>query len=253
MLRIWSKLLMSVSTAKKFRRILVKLSGEGLMGSHSFGFDSSILLRLATEVKVVRENGIEVSLVIGGGNIFRSCNAEINIDRVQADYIGMLATVINALAFSGALVQINCPVQVMSSIPIPTVCEPFIRSHALNYLSSGHVVIFAAGTGSPFFTTDTAAVLRAIEMSCDAILKVTQVDGVYSVDPQLDQSARRYKRLTYTDVLARGLRIMDTTAIALAQENNLPIMIFTIHTTNSLADVLAGRGLFTIISSEDEL
>ena len=236
---------------RRFRRVLLKLSGEGLMGPRPFGIDTETVGRLATEIKNVHGKGITISLVIGGGNLFRGVDGvAAGMERAGADYMGMLATVMNALAIGEALKQVGCPVRVMSAIPMPTVCEPFVRNRALHHLSKGRIVVFAAGIGSPFFTTDTAATLRAIEMACDVLLKATQVDGVYSADPNRDTSALRYESLTYTDVLVRNLQVMDATAIALARENHLPVLIFSLHHSGALADVLAGQGLFTIISEE---
>ncbi|VBB69450.1 Uridine monophosphate kinase [invertebrate metagenome] len=236
---------------RRFRRVLLKLSGEGLMGHRSFGLDPEAIGRLAAEVKTVHEDGIEMSLIVGGGNIFRGVDGVVTgMERTSADYMGMLATVMNALALGNALEQIDCPVRVMSAIPMPTVCEPFAQYRALHHLRKGRVVIFAAGIGNPFFTTDTAATLRAIEMACEVLLKATQVDGVYSADPRRDSTAKRYDSLTYTDVLTRNLQVMDAAAIALARENRLPVLIFSLHNRGALADVLAGRGLFTIISEE---
>ncbi len=236
-----------------FRRVLLKLSGEGLMGSRPFGLDPKTVERLAAEIKTVHGNGIEIGLVVGGGNIFRGVTgAAAGMDRANADHVGMLATVMNALALGSALERAGCPVRVMSAIPMPTVCEPFIRHRAMRHLSKGRVVIFAAGTGNPFFTTDTAAALRAIEMACDVLLKATQVDGVYSADPRKDDTARRYDSLTYTGVLSMDLHVMDAAAIALARENHLPVIVFSLSPAGALANVLAGRGVFTIISEEEE-
>ncbi len=238
-------------TVRRFQRVLLKLSGEGLMGHRPFGLDTETVGRLAAEIKTVHEDGITISLIVGGGNIFRGVDGvAAGMERTGADYMGMLATVMNALAVGNALQQVDCPVRVMSAIPMPTICESFTRYGALHHLSKGRIVIFAAGIGSPFFTTDTAATLRAIEMACDVLLKATQVDGVYSADPNRDRTAQRYESLTYTDVLTRNLQVMDATAVALARENRLPVLIFSLHNRGALADVLAGRGLFTIISEE---
>ncbi|KAF0118962.1 MAG: pyrH [Rhodospirillaceae bacterium] len=240
------------SAVKKFRRVLLKLSGEGLMGNRPFGLDPGMVARLAVEIATVHDSGVEIALVVGGGNIFRGVTgAAAGMDRASADTMGMLATVMNALALGNALERAGCPVRVMSAIPMPSVCETFIRHRALRHLSKGRVVVCAAGTGSPFFTTDTAAALRAIEMACDALLKATQVDGVYSADPRTDPAARRHDHLTYTDVLARNLQVMDATAVALARENSLPVVVFSLHHAGALGDVLAGRGLFTLISEEE--
>lgn len=237
--------------AKKFKRVLLKLSGEGLMGNYPFGLDPEMVDRLAIEIKAVHRDGVELGLVIGGGNIFRGMTGvATGMKRASADHMGMLATVINALAIGNALERVDCLVRVMSAIPMPTVCEPFTRHRALHHLGRKRVVIFAAGTGNPFFTTDTAAALRAVEMECDILLKATQVDGVYSANPHIDIKAHRYESLTYTEVLTRNLQVIDAAAIALARENHLPILIFSLHKAGALADAVAGRGLFTIISEE---
>ena len=235
----------------KYRRILLKLSGEALMGKNEFGLDVNTLERIAGEVKTVFELGVEICLVIGGGNIFRGVEASAKgLERGTADYMGMLATVINALAVQGALERIGVQTRVQSAIPMSTVCEPYIRRRAVRHMEKGRVVIFAAGTGSPYFTTDTAAALRAVEMGCDALLKGTQVDGVYSADPLKVPDAERYDRLTYLDVLARDLKVMDASAISLARENNIPILVFSLHNSGAFADVVAGKGKFTIIAEE---
>lgn len=235
----------------KYRRILLKLSGEALMGNNEFGLDVDTLERIANEVKTVAELGVEICLVIGGGNIFRGVEASAKgLERGTADYMGMLATVINALAVQGALERIGVHTRVQSAIPMSTVCEPYIRRRAVRHMEKGRVVIFAAGTGSPYFTTDTAAALRAVEMGCDALLKGTQVDGVYSADPLKVPDAKRYDRLTYMDVLARDLKVMDASAISLSRENNIPILVFSLHDSGAFADVVAGKGKFTIIAEE---
>lgn len=237
-----------MTEAPKYRRVLLKLSGEGLMGDKAFGLCSDTVDRIADEIKTVHDMGVQLSLVIGAGNIFRGVSeAAANIERTSADYMGMLATVMNALAMQSALEAKGVDTRVQSAIPMDTVCEPFIRRRAERHLEKGRVVIFAGGTGNPFFTTDTAAALRASEMSCDALLKGTQVDGVYSADPKKDPTAERYDTLTYQDVLARDLRVMDTSAIALARDNNLPILVFALHTPGDFAEVVSGRGTFTIV------
>ncbi len=237
-----------MTKALKYRRVLLKLSGEGLMGEKAFGLDAQMLQRTADEIKTVHAMGVEVCLVIGGGNIFRGVSsAAANIERTSADYMGMLATVMNALAMQSALEAKGVATRVQSAIPMNTVCEPFVRRRAVRHMEKGRVVIFAAGTGNPFFTTDTAAALRAIEMNCDALLKGTQVDGVYSADPKKDSTATRYDALSYQDVLARDLRVMDTSAIALARDNGLPILVFSLHTSGAFAEVVDGRGTFTIV------
>ena len=232
----------------KFRRVLIKLSGEGLMGSREYGLDATTVSRVAEEIRAVVEMGIEVCLVIGGGNIFRGLSgAAAGMERTSADYMGMLATVINSLAMQNALERIGLQTRVQSAIPMSTVCEPYIRRRASRHMEKGRVVIFAAGTGNPFFTTDTAAALRAVEMKCDLVVKATQVDGVYSADPRKVPDAVRYDSLTFMDVLANELEVMDATAIALCRENNLPILVFNLHEPGSFAKVLAGQGRYTLI------
>ena len=236
-------------TDVKYRRVLLKISGEALMGSEAYGLDITTVERIAAEVKSVVELGVEVSLVIGAGNIFRGISgAAAGLERGTADYMGMLATVINALALQGALERIGVHTRVQSAIPMHTVCEPYIRRRAARHMEKGRVVIFAAGTGSPFFTTDTAAALRAVEMGCDALLKGTQVDGVYSADPHRVPDAERYDRLSYLDVLSKDLKVMDASAISLARENNIPILVFSIHNPGAFKDVVTENGKFTIIT-----
>jgi uridylate kinase len=234
----------------RYRRILLKISGEGLMGSREYGLDPATVTRVANEVKAVRDLGVEVCVVIGGGNIFRGVSgASSGMERAAGDNMGMLATVINALSVQNALERIGVETRVQSAIVMPTVCEAFIRRRAIRHLEKGRVVIFAAGTGNPFFTTDTAAALRAVEMGCDALLKATQVDGVYSADPKKVKDAVRYDSLTFHDVLSQELAVMDTSAIALCRENNMPILIFDLHREGAFAEVVSGRGLFTVISN----
>ncbi|MDE0718714.1 MAG: UMP kinase [Rhodospirillaceae bacterium] len=233
----------------KYRRVLLKLSGEALMGGRSFGLDPETLERIATEVKSIHDIGIEVCLVVGGGNIFRGILSAAHArDRATGDYMGMLATVMNSLAIQGALEQVGVDTRVQSAIPMSTVSEPYIRRRAVRHLEKGRVVIFAAGTGNPFFTTDTAAALRASEMNCDALFKGTKVDGVYSDDPVANSAAERYESLTFTEALSRDLKVMDATAIALARENGIPILVFSIQSPGSIAEVAHGRGAFTIIA-----
>jgi len=235
----------------RFKRVLLKVSGEALMGEGAFGIDPETANRIANEIRSVTDLGAQVCLVIGGGNIFRGISgAAAGLERGTADYMGMLATVMNALAMQGALETEGVPTRVQSAIPMATICEPFIRRRAIRHMEKGRVVIFAAGTGSPYFTTDTAAALRATEMNCDAIFKGTQVDGVYSADPHKVADAERYDKLSYMDVLSRDLRVMDASAISLARENNIPILVFSIHNPNAFADVVLGDGTFTIISDE---
>jgi uridylate kinase len=207
--------------------------------------------RIASEVKAVHDLGVQISLVIGGGNIFRGVQAASQgLERGTADYMGMLATVINALALQGALERIGIQTRVQSAIPMATVCEPYIRRRAVRHMEKGRVVIFAAGTGSPYFTTDTAAALRAVEMDCDALIKGTQVDGVYSADPHKVPDAERYDVLTYHDVLSRDLKVMDASAISLSRENGIPILVFSLHNSGEFAKVVSGKGRFTIIREE---
>jgi uridylate kinase len=231
-----------------YKRVLLKVSGEALMGRREYGLDTETVSRIAGDIGDVVQLGGEVCLVIGGGNIFRGVSAAAGgMDRAQADYMGMLATVMNALAVQNALEQRGVPTRVQSAIPMASVCEPYIRRRAERHMEKGRVVIFAAGTGNPFFTTDTAAALRAAEMKCDALLKGTQVDGVYSADPRKVPAAERYEQLSYLDVLSRDLAVMDASAISLARENHLPIVVFNIHAAGAFAAVMRGEGRFTTI------
>ncbi len=240
-----------MSAAPVFRRVLLKLSGEGLMGKKDYGLDPQMLSMVAEEIRTVHALGVQVCIVIGGGNIYRGVSgAAAGMDRASADYMGMLATVINSLAVQNTLERIGLQTRVVSAIPMTTVCEPYIRRRAVRHMEKGRVVIFAAGTGNPFFTTDTAAALRAAEMGCDALLKGTQVDGVYSDDPRTNKTAQRYDRLTYMDVLSRDLKVMDASAISLARENRIPIVVFSLHNPGAFAQVMRGEGLFTIITDE---
>jgi uridylate kinase len=233
----------------RYKRVLLKISGEALMGRQEFGLDPETVNRIAGEVKSAVELGTELCLVIGGGNIFRGiAGAAQGMQRASADYMGMLATVINALAMQNALEQLDVQTRVQSAIPMSTVCEPYIRRRAQRHLEKGRVVIFAAGTGNPFFTTDTAAALRASEMGCQALMKGTKVDGVYSADPMKDPKAERLGQLTHLDVLSRDLKVMDAAAVSLARENRIPILVFSIHKPGGFAEVLTGKGKFTIIS-----
>ncbi|WP_424133931.1 UMP kinase [Roseomonas chloroacetimidivorans] len=235
-------------TSLRYKRVLLKVSGEALMGNGSYGLDGTTVNAIAEDVAAVTRLGIQVSLVIGGGNIFRGVSgAAAGMDRAQADGMGMLATVINALAMQNALEKAGVPVRVQSAIPMASLCEPFIRRRAERHMEKGRVVIFAAGTGNPFFTTDTAAALRAAEMGCDALLKGTQVDGVYTADPRKDPTAERYEVLTYLDMLARDLAVMDAAAISLARENKLPIIVFNIHEPGAFTAVMKGEGKFTTV------
>jgi uridylate kinase len=235
--------------ALRYRRVLLKLSGEALMGKRPYGIDVSVVQRLATEIKEAIEGGVEVAVVVGGGNIFRGlAGAARGMDRATADYMGMLATVMNALALQNGLEQASVDARVMSAIPMPTVCEAFVHSKALHHLEQKRAVIFAAGTGNPFFTTDTTAALRAIEMKCEVLVKATQVDGVYSADPKTDRSAVRFDKLTYGDVLAKDLKVMDGAAIALARDNDLPVIVCSIEEAGNFLKVLRGEALATLIS-----
>ena len=231
-----------------YKRVLLKVSGEALMGRREYGLDTETVAGIAADVGDVVAMGAEVCLVIGGGNIFRGVQAASSgMERAQADYIGMLATVMNALAMQSALEKRGVATRVQSAIPMASVCEPYIRRRAERHMEKGRVVIFGAGTGNPFFTTDTAAALRAAEMRCDALLKGTQVDGVYSADPRKVPDAKRYDQLSYLDVLANELGVMDAAAISLARENALPILVFNIHAPGAFAAVMRGEGRFTRI------
>jgi uridylate kinase len=232
----------------QYKRVLLKLSGEALMGRRDYGLDNDTVRAIATDIADVVGMGVQVCVVIGGGNIFRGVSgAASGMERAQADFIGMLATVMNALAMQSALEQRDVPTRVQSAIPMSQVCEPYIRRRAERHMEKGRVVIFAAGTGNPFFTTDTAAALRAAEMNCDALLKGTQVDGVYSADPRKVPDARRYDELSYLEVLSKDLAVMDAAAISLARENTLPILVFNIHAPGAFAAVMRGEGRFTRI------
>ena len=235
----------------KYRRVLLKLSGEALMGEQGYGIDPATIERIAEEVKSVHALGVQVAMVVGGGNIFRGLSgAAAGMERATGDYMGMLATIINSLALQSALERLGVQTRVQSAIPMQTVCEPYIRRRAIRHMEKGRAVIFAAGTGNPFFTTDTAAALRASETECDALLKATKVDGVYSADPKKDAKAERYDKLTYLEVLSRDLQVMDAAAISLARENRIPILVFSIHDKGGFAEVVSGRGRFTIITEE---
>jgi uridylate kinase len=229
----------------RFKRILLKLSGEVLMGDQGFGIDPETVARMAGEVKAAKEAGYQICLVIGGGNIFRGMAGA-----AQADYMGMLATVMNALAMQNALEQLGVDTRVQSAIQMDAVCEPVIRRRAERHLEKGRVVIFAAGVGSPYFTTDSGAALRAAEMNCDALFKGTSVDGVYDADPKKVPTAKRYETVSYSTVLAEDLKVMDASAIALCRDNDIPIVIFSIREPGNLARVLAGEGVSTIVQTE---
>ena len=234
-----------------YRRVLLKVSGEVLMGEQKFGIDMDTLAAVAADIGEVVAQGVQVCLVIGGGNIFRGLSmAGKGMERASADYMGMLATVMNALAMQSALERIGVHTRVQSAIPMDAVCEPYIRRRALRHLEKGRVVIFAAGLGAPFFTTDTPAALRAAEMGCDALFKGTSVDGVYTADPKKDLSAERYDRLSYLEVLAQDLRVMDASAISLMRDNAIPIIVFSIKERGAFLNVLTGEGVHTVIAHE---
>jgi uridylate kinase len=238
-------------TRPRFNRILLKLSGEVLMGEGQFGIDPDTVARLAEEIKQAVASGRTLCLVVGGGNIVRGlAGAAKGFDRASADYMGMLATVMNALAMQNALEKIGVDTRVQSAIPMATVSEPYIRRRAVRHMEKGRVVIFAAGTGNPFFTTDTAAALRAAEMSCDALFKGTSVDGVYDADPKKVASAKRYETVTFSTVLSDNLKVMDATAVALCRDNNIPIVVFNIREQGNLARVLDGGGTATIVQND---
>lgn len=231
-----------------FKRILLKLSGEVLMGEQQFGIDTDYVARVAQEVKDARDSGLEICLVIGGGNIFRGmAGAAKGMDRAQADYMGMLATVMNALAMQNALEQLGVGTRVQSAVQMDQVCEPVIRRRAERHLEKGRIVIFAAGVGAPYFTTDSGAALRAAEMKCDALFKGTSVDGVYNADPKKDPEAKRYDTVDYDTVLANNLQVMDASAVALCRDNSIPIVVFSIRERGNLARVLSGGGTQTVV------
>ena len=238
-------------THPAYRRVLIKLSGEVLMGDQQFGIDPGFVAQMAQEVKDAKETGLEVCLVIGGGNIFRGmAGAARGMDRAQADYMGMLATVMNALAMQNALEQLGVATRVQSAIEMDKVCEPVIRRRAERHLEKGRVVIFAAGVGSPYFTTDSGAALRAAEMRCDALLKGTSVDGVYDSDPKTNPTAKRFDTVSYDTVLASNLKVMDASAVALCRDNKIPIVVFSIRERGNLARVLLGEGTATLVQQE---
>ena len=232
----------------EMKRVLLKLSGEVLMGDQGYGIDPAFVAKLASEVKAAKDTGLEICLVIGGGNIFRGmAGAAQGMDRGQADYMGMLATVMNALAMQSALEQLGVQTRVQSAVQMDQVCEPVIRRRAERHLEKGRIVIFAAGVGAPYFTTDSGAALRAAEMRCDALLKGTSVDGVYSADPKRDPAAERFETVTYDKVLADNLKVMDASAVALCRDNDIPIVVFSIREQGNLARVLSGEGVQTIV------
>jgi uridylate kinase len=237
------------ATNLKFKRILFKVSGEAMMGTKEFGHDLEAIKKICDQIIAAHELGCKIALVVGGGNIFRGISvAATGMERASADYMGMLATCINGLALQNALEKRGMETRMQSAIQMDSICEPYVKRKAARHLEKNRIVIFAAGTGNPFFTTDTAAVLRAIEVKCDVVLKGTQVDGVYSADPKFDKNAVRYEKMKYIDVLKQDLKVMDQTAITLAKDNKLPIIVFSIKGDNALCDVVQGKGKFTIIN-----
>lgn len=233
----------------KYTRVLLKLSGESLMGDRNFGIDPKMLEQYAKDIKAITDIGVQVAVVIGGGNIYRGMNeAETGIERAQGDYMGMLATVINGMALQASLEKIGVKTRLQSAIKMEQVAEPYIRRRAIRHVEKGRVVIFGAGTGNPYFTTDTAGSLRAIEINADVILKGTRVDGIYSADPEKDPTATRYNKLTFTEVISKGLKVMDMTAFTLCQENNLPIIVFDMNTPGNLLSVVTGKAVGTLVS-----
>jgi uridylate kinase len=233
-----------------YKRVLVKISGEALMGEAGFGLDPATVDRIAADIVSLRSQNVEVALVVGGGNIFRGVQvAASGIDRATGDYMGMLATVMNALALGASIERQGATARVMSALDMPAICETFTRQSALRHFERGHVMIFAAGTGNPFFTTDTAAALRAAEMSCEVLLKATNVDGVYTADPKLDKTAKRYDSLSFDEALARDLKVMDAAAFALARENRIPVIVFSIHEPGSIQAAVMGTGRGTLVGA----
>ncbi|MBA2760417.1 MAG: UMP kinase [Segetibacter sp.] len=233
----------------KYKRILLKLSGESLMGNKSFGLDSTVISQYAQDIKLVVELGVQVAIVIGGGNIYRGMNeAETGIERAQGDYMGMLATVINGMALQAGLEKIGVFTRLQSAIKMEQIAEPYIRRRAIRHLEKGRVVIFGAGTGNPYFTTDTAGSLRAIEIKADVILKGTRVDGIYTADPEKNPDARRFDKISFADVINKNLKVMDMTAFTLCQENNLPIIVFDMNTPETLLQVVEGMDVGTLVS-----
>jgi uridylate kinase len=233
----------------KYNRILLKLSGESLMGDRNFGIDPKMLEQYAKDIQSITQIGVQVAIVIGGGNIYRGMNeAETGIERAQGDYMGMLATVINGMALQASLEKIGVKTRLQSAIKMEQVAEPYIRRRAIRHVEKGRVVIFGAGTGNPYFTTDTAGSLRAIEINADVILKGTRVDGIYSADPEKDPTATRYNKLSFTEVISKELKVMDMTAFTLCQENNLPIIVFDMNTPGNLLSVVTGKSVGTLVS-----
>ena len=248
-MRLFDRLRSRMPAEPKFKRIILKLSGEALMGAADYGIDPKVITRLARETLEVQKRGIQIGIVIGGGNIFRGEGlAATGMDRVTGDHMGMLATVINALAFQDALEKVGAHARVMSAIKINEVCEDFIRRRAVRHLEKGRIAIFAAGTGNPFFTTDSAAALRAIEIGADLLLKATKVDGVYTADPKKDQNAQRFERLTYDQVIERKLAVMDTAAIALCRDHKIPLRIYDMSREGDLMRIMQGEQIGTLVS-----
>ena len=233
----------------KYKRILLKLSGEALMGEQSYGIDINRVMQYANDIKEIHSQGLEIAIVIGGGNIYRGLSAEQSgMDRVQADYMGMLATVINSMALQDALEKVGLKTRLLTAIKMEQICEPFIRRRAVRHLEKGRIVIFGAGTGNPYFTTDTAASLRAIEINADAVLKGTRVDGIYTADPEKDPTAERFDTISFQEVYAKGLNVMDMTAFTLCQENNLPIIVFDMNKPGNLKKLAEGEQIGTVVS-----
>jgi uridylate kinase len=236
----------------KYKKVLLKLSGEVLMGEKNFGHDFEVVNRIAKDIVTAHNLGVSICVVVGGGNIYRGANLSgTGMEQASADYIGMLATIINALTLQNAIENLGINCRVMSAIPMATICEPYIRRKAMRHLEKRRIVIFAAGTGNPFFTTDTAATLRSIEMGCDVLLKGTQVDGVYSDDPKKNKDSKKYEKISFNQVIRDNLKVMDTSAISLARDNNLPIIVFSIKKDGSLIDVIQGKGEFTLVNSDE--
>lgn len=232
----------------KYKRILLKLSGESLMGQRQYGIDNNQVLQYAQDIKAVKEQGIEIAVVVGGGNIFRGLSAEKSgMERAQADYMGMLATVINCMALQNALESVSVETRLQSAIKMEQICEPYIRRRAMHHLECGKIVIFGAGTGNPYFTTDTAASLRAIEIKADVVLKGTRVDGIYTADPEKDPSATRYDEISFQEVYDKGLNVMDMTAITLCQENKLPIIVFDMNKPGNFMKIAQGEPIGTLV------
>jgi uridylate kinase len=239
-----------ISQAKPYKRIMLTMSGEVLMGDDEYGLDPATVKRVAEDIKEVVDSGTEVCVVVGAGNIFRGvAGAAAGMDRTTADYMGMLGIVINALALQNALENMGIQARVQSGIRMDSICEPYIRRKAMRHMEKGRVVIFAAGTGNPYFTSDTAGALRASEMNCDAIFKGTKVDGIYTADPKKDPDAKRYDRISFIDVLTKDLKVMDATAISLARENNIPIIVFSVEEKGNFAKVARSEGRFTIVNN----